>query len=52
MYIFFVLAFNACQKYYYDPQKLFIEKYQYGYQNSTKFYADFNFVDADLNKSP
>jgi hypothetical protein len=28
----------------------FLEKYQYGYQKYAEFYADFKFVDADLNK--
>jgi hypothetical protein len=28
------------------------EKYQYGYKKNAEFYADFNFVDADLNKCP
>jgi hypothetical protein len=31
-------------------QKFFWEKYQYGYQKNAEFYADFKFVDADLNK--
>ncbi len=29
----------------------FLEKYHYGYKK-TEFYADFKFVDADLNKCP
>jgi len=33
-------------------QKIFFEKYQYGYQKNAEFYADFKFVDADLNKCP
>jgi len=28
------------------PKKIFVEKYQYGYQKNAEFYADFNFVDA------
>jgi hypothetical protein len=32
--------------------KNFSEKYQYGYQKNAEFYADFKFVDADLNKCP
>ncbi len=31
-------------------QQFFREKYQYGYQRNAEFYADFKFVDADLNK--
>jgi hypothetical protein len=27
-------------------------KYQYGYQKNAEFYADFKFVDGDLNKYP
>ncbi len=30
----------------------FFYKYQYGYQKHAEFYADFKFVDADLNKCP
>jgi len=37
---------------YYDPKKFFLEKYQYGYQKNAEFYADFKYVDADLNKCP
>ena len=33
-------------------QKIFFFKYQYGYQKNAEFYADFKFVDADLNKFP
>ncbi len=33
-------------------QKKFREKHQYGFKNNTEFYADFKFVDADLNKCP
>jgi hypothetical protein len=33
-------------------QKFFWKKYQYGYQTNAEFYADFKFVDADLNKCP
>jgi hypothetical protein len=33
-------------------QKIFREKYQYGYLKNAEFYADFKFVDADLNKRP
>ncbi len=32
MYSFFAFAFKVCKKCYYDPKKIFIEKYQYGYQ--------------------
>jgi hypothetical protein len=34
------------------PKKFFLEKYHYGYQKDAEFYADFKFVDADLNKGP
>jgi hypothetical protein len=50
--VFFAFAFKVCKKCYYDPKKFFLEKYHYGYQKNAEFYADFNFVDADLNKSP
>ncbi len=34
-------------------QKIFcLKKYQYGYPKHAEFYADFKFVDADLNKCP
>jgi hypothetical protein len=42
----------GCKKCYYDPKFFFLEKYQYGYQKNAEFYADFKFVDADLNKCP
>ena len=29
-----------------------LDKYHYGYQKNAEFYADFKFVDADLNKCP
>jgi len=29
-------------------QKKFLDKYQYGYQKNTEFYADFKSVDAGL----
>ena len=51
MYSFFAFAFKVCKKRYYD-KKCFLEKYQYGYQKNAEFYADFKFVDADLNKCP
>ncbi len=34
------------------PKNIFCEKYQYGYQKNSEFYAYFKFVDADLNKCP
>ncbi len=34
------------------PKIFFLKKYQYGYQKNVEFYADFKFVDADLNKCP
>ncbi len=36
------------QKFYYDPKKFVLEKYQYGYKKNAKFHADFKFVNADL----
>ncbi len=33
-------------------QNFFFEKYQYRYKKNAEFYADFEFVDADLNKCP
>ncbi len=52
MYSFFAFTFKDCKKCYYDPKNFFLEKYQYGYQKHAEFYADFKFVDADLNKCP
>ncbi len=49
---FFAFAFKVCQKCHYDPKNFFLEKYHYGYQKNAEFYADFKFVDADLNKCP
>ncbi len=43
MYSFFAFAFKDCKKCYYDPKKLFLDKYQDGYQNA-EFYADFKFA--------
>ena len=48
---FFAFAFKVCKKCYYDP-KFFLEKYQYMYKKNAEFYADFKFVDADLDKCP
>ncbi len=47
---FFAFAFKVCKKCYYDPKIYFLEKYHYRYQKNAEFYADFKFVDADLNK--
>ncbi len=52
MYSFFAFAFKECKKFYYDPKKFFLEKYQYGYQNNAEFYADFKFVDVSFQKCP
>ncbi len=54
MYRFFAFALKVCKKCYYDPKSLFCEKYQYQYeyQKYAEFYADFKFVNADLNKCP
>jgi hypothetical protein len=54
MYSFFRICILRLQKVlqYYDPKIFFLEKYQYGYQKHAEFYADFKFVDADLNKCP
>ncbi len=38
MYSFFAFTFKVCKKCYYDPQKNYLEKYQ--------FNEDFKFVDA------
>ncbi len=50
--VFFAFAFSDSKKCYYDPKNFFLEKYQYGYKKKAKFYADFKFVDANLNKCP
>ena len=49
---FFAFAFKVCKKCYYDPKNFFLETYQYGYQKNAEFYADFKYVNADLNKCP
>jgi hypothetical protein len=49
---FFAFAFKVCKKCYYDPKHFFLEKYQCGYRKNAEFYADFKFVDANLNKCP
>ncbi len=38
----------VCQKCFYDPQNINMN----GYKKNAEFYADFRFVDADLNKRP
>ncbi len=48
----FAFAFKVFKKCYYDPKNFVLEKYQYGYQKNAEFYADFKFVDDDLNKCP
>ncbi len=52
MYSFFLICILRLQKCYYDPKKIYLEKYQDGYQKDAEFYADFKSVDADLNKFP
>jgi hypothetical protein len=47
---FFAFAFKVCKKCYYDPKKIFLEKYHYGYQKNAELYADFKFVDAGFQK--
>jgi hypothetical protein len=49
---FFSLLHFKIEKRAFMTQKLFFEKYQCGYQKHAEFYADFKFVDADLNKCP
>jgi hypothetical protein len=46
------LHFKIAKSAIMTQKKFFLEKYQYGYQKHTEFYADFKFVDADLNKCP
>ncbi len=48
---FFAFAFKVCKKCYYDPKKFFLKNINTGIKNA-EFYADFKFVDADLNKCP
>jgi hypothetical protein len=44
----FAFAFKVCKSAI--MTRIFVlEKYQYGYQKNAEFYADFKFVDADLN---
>ncbi len=50
--VFFAFAFKVCKKCYYDPKKIFPEKYQYGYKKNAEFYADSKFVDAGFQKCP
>ncbi len=50
--VFFAFAFEDGKKCYYDQKKIFLEKYQYGYQINAEFYADFKFVDAGFQKCP
>ncbi len=50
--VFFAFAFKVYKKCYYDPKNFFLEKYQYAYKKKAEFYADFKFVDADLNQCP
>ncbi len=52
MYSFFRICILRLQKVLLWPKKIFFEKYQYGYPKNAEFYADFKFVDADLNKCP
>ncbi len=37
---------------FHDPKFFFRNKYKYRYQKTEEFYADFKFVDADLNECP
>ncbi len=37
MYSFFAFAFKVCKKCYYDPKKIFLEKYKSGYQKTQNF---------------
>ncbi len=48
---FFRICILRLQKVLLWP-KIFFFKYQYGYQINAEFYADFKFIDADLNKCP
>ena len=46
--VFFAFAFKVCKKCYYDPKKIFLEKYQYWYQMplknpKPKNYANFEY---------
>ncbi len=52
MYSFFPFAFKICKKCYYDPKKNFLKNINMGSKKTTEFYADFQFVDANLNKWP
>ncbi len=50
MYSFFRICIESMPKVLLWPKIFFFEKYHYGYQKNAEFYADFKFVDADLNK--
>ena len=51
MYSFFAFAFKICKKCNYDPKNFFLKNINMGIKNA-EFYADFKFVNADLNKCP
>ncbi len=46
------LHFKIAKSAIMTQNKFFLEKYHYGYLKKAEFYADFKFVDADLNKRP
>ncbi len=49
---FFAFAFKVFKKCKYDPKIFFLKNINMGNQKTQNFYADFKFVDADLNKGP
>ena len=46
------LHFKIAKSAIMTPKNFFLKNNQYGYQKNPEFYADFKFVDADLNKCP
>jgi hypothetical protein len=48
---FFAFAFKVCKKCYNDPKIFVPENFNMGIKKR-RFFADFEFVDADFNKCP
>ncbi len=51
MYSFFAYAFKIYKMGYYDAKQIFLERSIWVTKNA-EFYADFKFVDGDLNECP
>ena len=50
--VFFEFVLKVCKKCCYDPKKIYLEKYHYGYQNIAEFSANLKFVYAGSQKCP